>query len=114
MMPLAIPASEISKHIREMKKKMLTQEPEMVGTSPTPDLDAQEIYDLEQKGRIEGTLMSEPKINADLTDIDEDEKYSGVGISPEQKMRMGRLRKYLDGMDMWAQGEKMMGMEGMG
>jgi hypothetical protein len=44
--------------------------------------------------------MSPEKINADLTNIDEMEKYDGVGVSPEQKMRMGRLRKYLDSMDL--------------
>ena len=98
MMPLAISNSMISKHIREKKKKMMTSEPDLIDTSPTPDLNAQDIYDIEQHGRVEGTLMSEDKINADITNIDEEEKYSGVGISPEQKMRMGRLRKYLDGM----------------
>jgi len=97
-MPLAISNSMISKHIREKKKKMMTSEPDLIDTSPTPDLNAQDIYDIEQHGRVEGTLMSEDKINADITNIDEEEKYSGVGISPEQKMRMGRLRKYLDGM----------------
>ena len=29
-----------------------------------------------------------------------DMKYDGVGLSPEEKMRMGRLRSYLDGLDM--------------
>ena len=110
MMPLAIPASMISKHIREKKKKMMTSEPDMIDTSPTPDLDAQAVYDLEQQGRIEGTLMSEEKINADITNIDEDEKYSGVGVSPEQMKRMDRLRKYMDSMSMWGHKKPMMGM----
>lgn len=114
MMPLAIPASMISKHIRDRKKKMITTEPDFIDTSPTPDLNAQDVYDLEQKGRIEGTLMSEQKIDADLTNLEDQEKYAGVGVSPEEKKRLDRLRKYLDGMDMWASGEKSMGMRGMG
>ena len=101
MMPLAIPASMISKHIRDKKKKMITSEPDLIDTSPTPDMNAQDVYDLEQKGRIEGTLMSPEKVNADLTNIDEEEKYSGVGVSPDEMKRLDRLRKYLDGMDMW-------------
>ncbi len=99
MMPLAISAEMISKHIRDKKKKMMTSEPDFIGTSPTPDMNAQDIYDLEQKGRIEGTLMSEEKINADLTDIDAEQKYDGVGVSPEEKSRMARLRKFMDSMD---------------
>ena len=100
MMPLALSNSMISKHIRDKKKKMMTSEPDFIDTSPTPDMNAQDIYDMEQHGRIEGTLMSEDKINADLTNIDAEEKYDGVGLSPEDKMRMGRLRKYMDSLDM--------------
>ena len=100
MIPLTMNASMLSKAIRDKKKKIMTASPDFIETSPTPDLNAQDIYDLEQKGRIEGTLMSDEKINADLTNIDEQMKYDGVGISPEQKMRMGRLRKYMDGLDL--------------
>lgn len=100
MMPLALSPEMISKHIREKKKKMLTSEPDFIDTSPTPDMNAQDIYDLEQKGRIEGTLMSPEKINADLTNMDEMESHDGVGLSPDEKMRMGRLRKYFDSMDL--------------
>lgn len=108
-MPLALSASSISKSIREKKKKMITSEPEMVGTSPTPDLNAQDVYDLEQHGRVEGTLMSPEKINADITNIDSQQTYAGVGVSPMDMKRMDRLRKYLDGMMMWTPKEKMMG-----
>ncbi len=110
MMPLAISASAFSKSIRDKKKKMMTSEPDLIDTSPTPDLNAQDVYDLEQKGRIEGTLMSPEKVNADLTNIDEQNEYSGVGVSPKDKMRLDRLRKYLDGMEMWRPKDKMMGM----
>lgn len=107
-MPLTINHAMLSKAIREKKKKMFTEEPEMTGTSPTPDMDAQAIYDVEQAGRVEGTLESPEKINADLTNIDEDEKYSGVGVSPMDMKRMDRLRGYFDGLSMWGPGEKMM------
>jgi hypothetical protein len=111
MMPLTINHQMLSRAIRDKKKKMMTSEPEMVGTSPGPDMNAQDIYDVEQAGRIEGTLDSPEKINADLTNIDEMEKYDGVGVSPEDKKRLDRLRMYMDGLQMWAPGEKMMRME---
>ena len=85
-------------------------EPEMTGTSPTPDYNAQDIYDLEQKGRIEGTLMSPKKINADLTNLDD--PYDGVGVSPVEKARMGRLRSYIASLDMWSPKDKMGMMKG--
>lgn len=101
MMPLTLSNSQISKHIREKKKKLMTSEPDLIDTSPTPDLNAQDVYDEEQHGRIEGTLMSPKKINADLTNIDAQETYDGVGLSPEEKTRMERLRKYMDGLELW-------------
>jgi len=108
MLPLTINHQMLSKAIRDKKRKQMTSEPEMIGTSPGPDMNAQDIYDVEQAGRIEGTLDSPEKINADLTNIDEMQTYHGVGVPPEDKMRMDRLRKYMDGMNMWAPGEKMM------
>ncbi len=90
-------AAKISEIIRMKKKKMLEADPELIGTSPTPDMNAQDVYDMEQKGRIESTLMTPPKINADDTMMNE--PYDGVGISPEEKTRMSRLRKYMDSMD---------------
>lgn len=94
---LTLSNSEISKAIREKKKKMAETAPEMVGTSPTPDMNAQDIYDTEQDARVESTLMSPKKINADETMLNE--SYDGVGLSPEEAGRMGRLRKYMDGLD---------------
>lgn len=93
---LALSAGRISEHIRNKKKKMMTSEPDFIDTSPTPDLNAQDVYDLEQQGRVEGTLMSPKKINADLTNLDE--PYDGVGLSPVEMSRMERLRKYIGGM----------------
>lgn len=90
-MNLALNASAISKSIREKKKKMLTSAPEMVGTAPQPDLNAQDVYDLEQQGRIESTLNSPKKSDSRL----DQGGYDGVGESPAQKKRMGRLRSYM-------------------
>jgi hypothetical protein len=89
---------KLSKIIREKKKKMMEEPPEMVGTEPSPDMNAQDIYDVEQHGRVEGTLLSPKKINADLTNIDAFESYDGVGVSPEEMKRMGRLRKYFNSL----------------
>lgn len=100
MMPLALSNSMISEMIRKKKKKMMTSEPDIVDTSP--DMNAQDVYDMEQAGRIEDTLMSPKKIDADLTDIDAEESYDGVGLSPEEKKRMDRLRSYFDSQMSWS------------
>lgn len=91
-------ATKISAAIRMKKKAMREAAPDIIGTSPTPDMNAQDIYDLEQQARIESTLMTPHKINADDTMMDE--SYDGVGLSPEQKKRMPRLRAYFDTLDM--------------
>lgn len=98
MMGLTLSNSAISKSIREKKKKMAMSEPDMVGTSPGPDLNAQDIYDIEQAARVESTLMSPEKINADKTNFDQ--SYDGVGLSPEEMKRMGRLRSYMDSLEL--------------
>lgn len=88
----------LSEAIRMKKKKLMSSEPEMVGTSPVPDMNAQDIYDVTQKGRIEETLDSPHKINAKDTNMEM--SYQGVGVSPEEKSRMGRLKAYFDKMGM--------------
>lgn len=95
---LTLSNEAISKAIREKKKKMATSEPEMVGTSPAPDMNAQDIHDTAQHARIEMTLNSPKKINADETMMNE--SYQGVGNSPEEMGRMSRLRKYIDTLDL--------------
>ena len=87
---------KLSDVIRAKKKKLLESEPEMIGTSPTPDLNAQDVMEIEEKGRIESTLNSPHKIDARDTVMGE--TYDGVGLSPEEKSRMGRLRKYMDSL----------------
>jgi hypothetical protein len=95
---LTLSNEAISKAIRMKKKKMAESEPEIVGTSPTPDMNAQDIHDVEQHARVEMTLGSPKKINADETMMNE--SYDGVGLSPEEKGRMERLRKYMDTMEL--------------
>lgn len=107
MMPLTINHKMLSQSIREKKKKMMTSEPDLIGTSPTPDMNAQDIYDVEQAGRVEGTLDSPEKLDADLTNIDEMQKYDGIGLTPEDMKRMDRLRGYMDSLQLWAPGEGM-------
>lgn len=89
---------KLSEVIRMKKKKMLEASPELIDTSPTPDMNAQDVMEVETAGRIESTLDSPKKINADETMLNE--SYDGVGLSPEEKARMPRLRKYLDGLDL--------------
>jgi len=68
---LSLDAMKISKSIRDKKKKMMTSEPEMVGTSPVPDMNAQDIWDTEKKAYIEDKVKAPEKINADETNMDE-------------------------------------------
>ena len=91
-------AKKISEMIRMKKKSMREAPPELIDTSPTPDMNAQDVFDMEGKARIEETLDTPHKINADDTMMAE--TYDGIGLSPEQMTRMGRLRKYMDGMDL--------------
>ncbi len=88
-------AAKISEIIRMKKKKMMSEAPEVVSNHAPQN--PNDIYDMEMQGRIESTLNTPEKINAD-------DKYGmgydGVGLSPEEKARMPRLRKYLDMMAM--------------
>lgn len=95
---LSLSASQISAAIRAKKKKLMESEPSLIDTSPTPDMNAQDVEDMKQHGRIEDTLESSPKSNADKTMADE--SYQGVGLSPMEMGRMERLRKYFDMMDL--------------
>ena len=89
----------LSAAIREKKKKLLSEPPEMTGTSPKPDMDAQDVWDMEQTSRIEQTI---PMSGVHPSDSDEamlmDSDHT-AGITPEQKRRMVRLRAYLDSMN---------------
>lgn len=94
MMPrLMMSDAEISKIIRDKKKKMAQSEPDFINTSPVPDMNAQDVHDMKQRGRIESTLDSPKKISSDEAMMAE--TYDGVGLSPEQMGRMARLRKLI-------------------
>lgn len=90
-------ASAISAAIRAKKKKIAESSPEIIDTSPTPDMNAQDVYELEKKGYVEEMTHSPHKINAEETMMDE------PGDEEMKKMydaRMGRLRMYFDKLDM--------------
>ena len=91
-------AKKMSEMIRMKKKQRAEGGFDLVSNNPMPEMNAQDVHDTEQKGRIEETLDTPHKINADDTMMDE--TYDGVGLSPEEKGRMDRLRKYMDGMDL--------------
>jgi hypothetical protein len=88
-------AAKLSALIREKKKKM-RENPEVVSNSPEPEMNALDAENAKQYGRIEETLNSPHKINAEDTEMDE--TYHGVGIPPADMGRMSRLRKYFDAM----------------
>lgn len=89
-------AKKMSEIIRMKKKQMKNADPELIDTSPVPDMNAQDVYDTEQKGRIEETIDAPHKIDADETMMNE--SYDGAGLSPDEKKRMARLKMYFDGM----------------
>lgn len=92
-------ASKMSEMIR-MKKKKLLENPEVVTNEPNPSMNAQDVEDMKQKGRIEETVMADPKINADDTMMAMSEEDAGTaGLTAEEKTRMARLRMYMDSMD---------------
>lgn len=94
---MSLTASKISKSIREKKKKMMSAEPELVDTDARPDMNPQDLMDITQKARIEDTLMTPEKINADDTNMNE--SYQGIDESPEEMGRMKRLKAYFDTLD---------------
>lgn len=93
-------AKKLSAAIRMKKKKMMDADPELVDTDSRPDLNPQDMYNVQQQGRIEATLDVPPKINAEDTMMDQSEGDAmTIGLTDEEKARMGRLRKYMDTLD---------------
>lgn len=93
-------AKKLSALIREKKNKMLSAEPSLVDTDSKPDMNPNEIYDTTQDGRVEETLDSPHRIDArDTAAAEGTAEGMTVGLTPEEKSRMGRLRKYMDEMD---------------
>lgn len=95
---MSLTASQISKSIREKKKKMMSADPELVDTDTRPDMNPQDLMDLTQKARIEDTLGVSPKINADDTNMNE--SHQDIDESPEEMGRMKRLKAYFDTLDL--------------
>lgn len=83
---------KISEIIRMKKKKMMEAEPSLVDTDYKPDLNPMDMYNVEMQGRIEETLDTPHKINAEEAEMNEG---PGVGLSPDEMKRMGRLRAYI-------------------
>lgn len=92
---------KLSMMIREKKKKLLSSEPEVGSSDPGFGMNAQDVEDEKQLGRIEATLNVPEKINADDTMMDESQGDADtVGLTDDEKKRMGRLRAYFDSMDL--------------
>lgn len=89
---------KLAQIIREKKKRLLEAPVELVDTDAKPDMDPLAAMNAETYGAIEETLDSPMKSSSEERMVKE--TYDGVGISPEQMSRMGRLRKYLDSMDL--------------
>lgn len=90
-------AAKISEIIRMKKKKMMSAEPELVDNGLQPDMNPNEMYDNQADARIQSTINAPKKINAETKMLDEDDN---VGVTPEEKARMPRLRSYLSTLDM--------------
>lgn len=87
---------KISALIREKKKKMLNADPQLVDTDSKPDMNPNEVYDNRMNAEIQTSLDSPDKIDAREKSLAVDDE---MGLSPEEKTRMARLRKFIDGMD---------------
>lgn len=79
---------KLSAVIREKKRKMMNATPELMDVDYKPDLNPMDMYNMQQQGRIEETINSPHKINAEDAELKED---GSVGLSPDEKKRMGRL-----------------------
>ncbi len=99
---MLIEPKKLSALIREKKKRMMQADPAMVDVDYKPDLNPMDMYNMQQQGRIEGTLDTPHKINAEETAIQEGSDADDIGVTPEEKKRMGRLRAYFDTVDLSA------------
>lgn len=90
-------AMKLSEAIRKKKKQLVESEPELIGTSPVPDMNAQDIYDLDKKAYVQDMVKADPKIDANETSMNEP---SDDEIMKMDKARMGRLSSYFDDLDL--------------
>ncbi len=90
---------KLSALIREKKKKLLSSEPE-VGSSEPGTMNAQDVEDNKQLGRIEATLEVPEKSNSDDANMAmSSSDAETVGLTDEEKKRMGRLRNFMNTLD---------------
>lgn len=92
---------KMSELIRMKKKKLLEAPPDVVDSEPA-GMNAQDVEDNKQLGRIEATLDVPMKSNSDdaMMDMSAGDAES-IGLTEDEKKRMGRLRSYFDKQDMW-------------
>lgn len=91
---------KLSSVIRSKKKMLMDKEPEMTDSSPHM-MNAQDVYDNEQLGRIESTLDVPKKSNSDeaMEEMSETDAMT-VGELTDEAKRMTRLRSFIDTLDL--------------
>jgi transcriptional regulator of NAD metabolism len=79
---------------------LMDKEPEMTDSSPHM-MNAQDVYDNEQLGRIESTLDVPKKSNSDeaMEEMSETDAMT-VGELTDEAKRMTRLRSFIDTLDL--------------
>lgn len=90
---------KISEIIRAKKKKMMMADPELVDTDSKPDMNPMDLYNIQQQAQIEEAIGAPEKINADETSL-MDMNAGNAGLSVDEKKRMGRLRAFMDTMEL--------------
>jgi hypothetical protein len=90
---MLLDAKRISEIIRQKKRSVAMKSPSLVDVDYKPDLNPMDMYNMEQRGRMEATLKTPPKIDAGKANLNTDPNE--IGLTPEEKTRMGRLRKYI-------------------
>lgn len=91
---------KLSMLIRRKKNSLLSEDPEVKDSSPHM-MNAQDVEDNKQLGRIEETLDVPEKSDSDETNEEMSEKDAGtVGLTSDEMKRMGRLRSYLNSLDL--------------
>jgi hypothetical protein len=92
---------KLSMLIRAKKNKLRSSEPDIASSEPHGYMNAQDVEDNKQLGRIEDTLEVPEKSMSENTEMKESpEDANTVGLTSDEKKRMSRLRSFLDMLDM--------------
>src|ERR1700677_89210 len=75
-------AKALSAAIRAKKKKAMNADPELVHTDASPDMNPNDIYDVDKKAQVESTVDSPDKINADETAMNEPYEQKAMSKEP--------------------------------